>query len=256
MTARKVETNIRYAKGKLISGGVSGVIELLESGQVLKSPHVGRRAADSQEGLKIEARIYQHLGYHPRLIRLFNYSAKEGLSLEYMPNRNLKQYLRTHSKEITLDQRLQWACEVAEGLQFLHSRGVIHCDLRPSNLLLDSDLRLKVADFAGSSLDGSKPTIHGDRRFYVDCQETPNEHSDLFALGSTIFEIMTSSSPYEEIPDEEVSPLYLEKKFPSVARIICGQLIGRCWREEADSAEEVYVALRQRILDLQIAREF
>jgi serine/threonine protein kinase len=165
MTTCKVETNVRYAEGKLITGGVSGVIELLESGQILKSPYVGRRAADSQEDLQIEADIYQHLRYHPRLIRLFRYSAEEGLFLKYMPNGNLKQYIQTHSREITLDQKLEWACEAAEGLQFLHSRGVIHCDMKLTNLLLDSDRRLNIVDFVGSSLNGSNPTIHGDQRF-------------------------------------------------------------------------------------------
>jgi len=245
MSSCKVETNTRHAKGKLISGGVSGVVELLESGQVLKSPHVGGRAADSQEDLEIEARIYQHLGQHRRLVRFFNYSAQDGIFLEYMPNGNLRQYLQTHSQDITSDQRCRWACEVAEGLEFVHSRGVIHFDTNPSNLLLGSNLELKIADFAGSSLHGSNPTIYGDPRFYLKRQGSLTERSDLVALGSTIYEIMTGFRPYDEVADEEVSSLFLETRFPDVVGLIYGEIIDRCWRGEANSAREVYVELRK-----------
>jgi serine/threonine protein kinase len=88
--------------------------------------------------------------------------------MEYMPNGNLKDYLCQHHNEITLKQRLQWACEAAEGLQYLHSHNVVWCDMRPRNMLLDADLSLKVADFGGSSLNGSKSLICGGTRYYVD----------------------------------------------------------------------------------------
>jgi hypothetical protein len=68
--------------------------------------------------------------------------------------------------------------------------------------------------------------------------------SDIFGFGSTMYEIMTGSSPYEELYDEEVASLFLDKRFPSVTGIFCGDLIMRCWREEAETAREIYDALR------------
>jgi len=66
-----------------------------------------------------------------------------------------------------------------------------------------------------------------------------------------IYEIMTGASPHEGVPDEELSFLYLEKSFPDVTGLVCGELIKRCWHEEIDSAEEMYNALRRCFLDLQ-----
>ena len=56
---------------------------------------------------------------------------------------------------------------------------------------------------------------------------------------------MTGSSPHEDVSDEELSLAYLEKRFPEVAGLVCGELIARCWHGE------ICNLLRQCILDLQ-----
>ncbi|KAF2182955.1 hypothetical protein K469DRAFT_740055, partial [Zopfia rhizophila CBS 207.26] len=104
-TNSNAETFVTYVIGKrTISGGSSGWIELLDSGEVLKTPHSGSLEAGSRRELKVEARIYQHLGRHPRLVQLFRYCPDQGLFMEYMPNGNLKEYLRQHHEEITFKQ--------------------------------------------------------------------------------------------------------------------------------------------------------
>ncbi|KAF1958581.1 kinase-like protein [Byssothecium circinans] len=251
-TIGNVETFVTYAIGrKVISGGSSGWIELLDSGEVLKTAHSGSLETRSRQELEIEARIYQHLGPHPRLVQLFRYCPSQGLFMEYMPNGNLKEYLRQHHDKITLKQRFQWAYEAAEGLQFLHSRNVVWCDMRPRNILLDANLELKLSDFGGSSLNGSTSLVCGSERFYPDhvWNGSTTPHMDLFALGSTIYEIMTSTNPYEDVTSGEVQPLFNSKVFPDVSNVPCGELIGGCWRDEVGSAEEVYMSLKARLLE-------
>jgi serine/threonine protein kinase len=85
--------------------------------------------------------------------------------MQYMPNDCLKNYLRIHNDKISLTERLQWVLETAEGLQLLHSANVIHCDVEHKNLLLDTDLGLKIADFSGSSLEGSQGSVSVGTRF-------------------------------------------------------------------------------------------
>ncbi|KAJ5722665.1 kinase domain-containing protein [Penicillium malachiteum] len=193
-----------------------------------------------------EADIYRRIGPHPRFVRLLGHS-REGLVLEYMKNGDLKTYLQTH-ESISLDFNLKfkWAYQVVEGVDLLHRNGVIHCDIKPRNLLLDGDLNIKIIDFSGSSLDRSKPTSGEGTRFYLPrhWKDRPTVTTDLFALGSTIYEIFQGASPYEEIPSDEVESLTTKKKFPNISNIPCGDIIQRCWLSQVDSAADVQTAIR------------
>ena len=79
-----------------------------------------------------------------------------------------------------------------------------------NNIFLDDGLNGKLGEFAGSSTDGQEPLV---------CYDTSHEHpeiagistgSELFALGSTFYEMMTGSTPYQELSDSEIIDAYRE----------------------------------------------
>lgn len=101
-----------------------------------------------------------------KVVRMINWNPQECvLTVEYMPNGCLKDFLRSHNDETSVPQRTQWVREAAEGLHFLHSANVIHCDVEPRNFLLEAELSLRIANFSGSSLDGSPASAFPGRRF-------------------------------------------------------------------------------------------
>ncbi|KFY07756.1 hypothetical protein V492_06856 [Pseudogymnoascus sp. VKM F-4246] len=249
----------------VINGGSSCLIYLLPSNHVRKNVYPERLDKNFVDGLELESRIYQRLPKkHPRLLEMISYSRDEGLVLEYMPEGDLGTYLRGEEPrtrlhphlwpergavEITPQQRLQWACDAAEGLQLLHENGVWHCDVRTTNFLLDDDLRLKIIDFEGSSLDGCEPLSLEMTRYLLprDPREPSTAATELFALGSTIYEIMTGKEPYLDLADDEVMALFTEKKFPPVDELPCGDVIMKCWLGEVHSAKEVREFIEEKL---------
>jgi len=127
-------------------------------------------------------------------------------------------------------------------IQLLHDADILHCDINPKNFLLDAQLQLKIADFGGSSLAGSKPSACSGPRFILPdrWRDPPTVQDDLFALGTTIYFIMTSKFPFPGFSEDEIEENYRNGKFPDVSGIVCGEFIKRCWTSQIASARELY----------------
>ena len=235
---------MRVSKGDFIASGASGILERLPSGDVVKSPWPGSMEAECCREITLESLIYKKLGLHPRLIPIIDWDPGNcTLAMEYMSNGTLKDFLSANKETVSTILRLQWAREAAEGLQLLHSANVIHCDVEPKNFLLDATLGLKIADFSGSSLEGSRASACASKRFSppdLDWRRQPTVQDDIFGLGSTIYYIMSGQHPFQELPSDEVEVKYRSQTFPDIAKITCGRIITRCWKAEVASAQEVY----------------
>jgi serine/threonine protein kinase len=218
-------------------------VELLDDGTALKSPFSDADIENHVLDIAKEATIHRRIGPHERLVRLLGHS-RDGLVLEYMQNGDLKTYIQAHDS-IPISLKSKWAYQVAEAVDLLHRNGVIHCDIKPRNFLLDTALDIKIIDFSGSSIDGSKPASGEGTRFYLPRHwgDQPTVTTDLFALGSTLYEIFQGTSPYEEIPSDELESLFTQKEFPDVSGIPCGQIIKQCWLSQVDSAAHVQTAI-------------
>lgn len=194
-----------------------------------------------------EASIYHRLGLYERLVRILGHS-RDSLILEYMKNGDLKTYLQAQNS-IPVRLKLKWAHQIAQAVCLLHSNGILHCDIKPRNFLLDATLNIKIIDFSGSSLDGSKPASGEGTRFYLPrhWRDPPTVATDLFALGSTLYEVFQRTSPYEEIPSDQVEENFKRNEFPDVSTIPCGQIIKQCWLSQVDSAEHVQAFMRDII---------
>lgn len=122
------------------------------------------------------------------------------MTLEYMPNGKLRHYLEKHRHNIPTSQRWKWAAEAVEGVALLNSYGVFQGDIGPHSLLLDDEFGLRICDFGGSSIDGSRATVAPGVRYRLPSLgerhiQPAMVKGDLFALGSTIYFIATGHEP-------------------------------------------------------------
>lgn len=195
--------------------------------------------------LLTERSAYQRLGSHPRICRYIS-SVQRGIVLERFgePLRKHLQNLRKQGKTPSHIQALKWPRQVAEGIAYLHTKGVVRGDVGCHKTLL-KDGELKMCDFGGSSVDGKPATVGYECRSqrWDDAHENPSISSELFALGSTIYEIWTAARPYEDEPDELVEENYKHQCFPDLDTLPVAEIVRKCWHGTFSSADEVVADL-------------
>ncbi|XP_057538880.1 serine/threonine-protein kinase RUNKEL [Amaranthus tricolor] len=170
------------------------------------------KSVDKSQKTKVlqEVRILHALN-HPNVLKFYSWyetSAHLWLVLEYCVGGDLMSLLR-QDEHLPEDSIHHLACDIVKGLQFLHSKGIIYADLKPSNILLDENGHTKLCDFglARKLSDISKtpssllPQAKRGTPFYMapELFQDGGVHSfasDLWALGCVLYECYTGRPPF------------------------------------------------------------
>jgi len=160
------------------------------------------------ERFRREAEVMQDLR-HERIVRVRAWGERNGLLflvMEHVPGGDLAQLLRKRGP-LELDEAVRLADEAAEGLEFSHERGVLHRDLKPGNLLIGDDGRIKVGDFGLAKVIGRESELEltmthasmGTPRYMAPEQlggaGEADERSDIYSLGVVFYEMLTGRLP-------------------------------------------------------------
>ena len=157
------------------------------------------------ERFKREARAAGSL-HHPNIVAIYEYGEDADsafIAMECVPGRSLRDHLvggyRPELKTFPeiLDQLL-------EGLEYSHSRGVIHRDIKPGNLLISEMGAAKISDFGIARLEQSHLTLMGEvlgTPYYMAPEQfdgqTADERSDVYSAAVIVYEVLTGRRPFE-----------------------------------------------------------
>jgi diguanylate cyclase (GGDEF)-like protein len=124
------------------------------------------------------------------------------IAMELMEGRELQEYLGG-DRRFTIEETLNIVIQVAEGLYFAHQKGIVHLDIKPSNIMLIGNNHIKIADFGIARMVSSDATQRGlilGTPSYMSPEQftggTIDFRSDIFSLGVTLYQMLTGKLPF------------------------------------------------------------
>jgi serine/threonine protein kinase len=250
----------RYRLDELVAeGGFAEVYKAhdteLQRTVAVKIPKPTR--LQSTDSFLAEARRVARLK-HDGIVPVHDVGVEDGICFivsEFLEGGSLADCL-VRGKPNTADAT-RWIGEVADALQYAHSQGIVHLDVKPANILIDHHRRAKLADFgiAKSAMKTGEfaPSL-GTLRYMspeqLRCQTT-DHRSDIYSLAVVLYELLTGTIPYsssepnvvrrEIIGGRQVS---WPKDVPSVVRKACEKALTRNPHQRHASAAEFAAEIR------------
>jgi eukaryotic-like serine/threonine-protein kinase len=163
-----------------------------------------------QELFRQEAKSAANLT-HPNIITIHDFGFDEDrifIIMEYVPGPDLKTIIRQRADEglvFSVEETVSLITQACAGIGYAHRAGVVHCDVKPQNLIVTAENRLKVADFGIARLLSTiQPDEHNDfvwgSPLYMSPEQAsgkaPVPASDVYSLGIIMYEMLTGRLPF------------------------------------------------------------
>lgn len=158
---------------------------------------------------------------HPNIVTVHDFgfdNTKLFIIMEFVAGYDLQTTL-IRQPSITLYEILQLLIQACDGIGFAHKAGIIHCDLKPQNLLVTHDHKLKVTDFgiaravSAATSDSIQNLVWGSPHYFSPEQSAgypPTPASDVYSLGVVLFEALTGILPFESVDNTELARMHQE----------------------------------------------
>ncbi len=256
---------------------------LIGAGRMGKVFEAGQRSTNHDVAVKFLRQGFLH---HPEVVRRFIGEARtiakldhphvvgtQGLGrtpggayfivMDLVSGSNLAQL--GARRVISVDEAIGWSIEACEALEHAHERGIVHCDLKPANLLLDDSGRIRVTDFGlARSLADDTPwaaEVEGTAPYMAPEQASrcwgPIDHrTDVYGIGAVLFALLTGRPPFvgRRLPDilaevisgtPVISPTTLRPGLPGTISDLCGKCLAKAPEARFQTVRELRSVLAQ-----------
>jgi serine/threonine-protein kinase len=175
-----------------------------------------------------EARSAANL-QHPNIVTVHDFGRDGGryyIVMEYIEGQDLKGLIKAQGGPFPVAQALDLFIQMCAGIGYAHRAGLVHCDVKPQNMLVTPDGRLKVTDFGiarafvarapGETTD----VVWGSPQYYSPEQaagESPSPASDVYSLGVVMYEMLAGRLPFVAATQPALAMMHLREEPPNIA---------------------------------------
>jgi serine/threonine protein kinase len=217
--------NNRYKlQSKLGSGGMADVFKardlMLERPVAIKILKKNYSESKSfRDRFRQEAKAVANLS-HPNIVTVHDFGYDKGylfIVMELVPGITMKDLIHNRGR-FSIDEAIPLIVQACAGIGYAHRAGLIHCDVKPQNMLVTPDQRIKVADFgiarALATIKSNEVTsiVWGSPQYFSPEQaagKAPLPASDVYSLGVVLYEMLTGNLPYDSNSAVELARLHL-----------------------------------------------
>jgi len=222
-----------------------------------------------RERFVVEARAAGRLS-HPRIVTIHDvaedpFTLTPYIVMEYVSGRSLEEVLRTENGALPLDTALQVTQELAEALDYAHAKGIVHRDVKPSNIIVAADGHPKITDFGIAklnALDFPQTGLTLGTPAYMSPEQLRGDpvdgRSDLFSLGIILYQLLTGHRPFQGNSTHTISFNVLNRDpvpAPALNSELRPELGHVITRAMAKDPAQRYQTGKEMVLHLQSIRE-
>jgi len=168
----------------------------------------GQDSREFRERFFVEAKAAGRLS-HPGIVTIYDVGEQAEnqtpyIVMEHVAGESMEAMLSRNQGKLPIETALQLVQEIADALDYAHSKGIIHRDIKPSNILITENGHAKIADFGIAKLDLGNVTLTG-QAFGTPAYMSPEQlncdtldgRSDLFSLGVILYAVLTGHRPFQ-----------------------------------------------------------
>jgi serine/threonine protein kinase len=171
---------------------------------------------------RLEAKSAANLS-HPNIITVHDFGYDAGrlfIVMEYLPGKDLKYLIRQNGR-FNVSEAVHLILQACAGIGYAHRAGIVHCDVKPHNMLVAPDMRLKMTDFgiarALSTInpDEKSEEVWGSPQYFSPEQAkglAPSPASDVYSLGVVLYEMLTGQLPFTHTDPQELARMHREAR--------------------------------------------
>lgn len=241
--------------------GRTVAIKILHANFASDEGFVGRFKREAQNAGRLS---------HPNIVNMYDVGYDQGyhyIVMEYVEGQTLKEYIQERGK-LSVDEAVKFAVAIAEGLEHAHAMGIVHCDIKPHNMLITKPGRLKVTDFGIARAMNSQNTmmytnsVMGSAHYLSPEQASGKAidgSTDIYSLGVVLYEMLTGRVPYEADTPIAVALKHVKDKLipptrynPSIPPLLESVVMKALQKKPADR----YRSVSEMIGDLRMSGGF